>query len=54
MWKKKKGDKQAKLRSRWGHGIVGVRKRSGEIWVATKKGDIISVRTVKRIPDEER
>lgn len=55
LWKKKKGDKQAKLRSRWGHGIfVGVRKRSGEIWVATKKGDIISVRTVKRIPDEER
>ena len=33
---------------------MGVRKRSGEIWVATKKGDIISVRTVKRIPDEER
>ena len=54
MWKKK-GDKQAKLMSRWGHGIfVGVRKRSREIWVATKKGDVISVRTVKRILEAER
>lgn len=43
LWTKNKGGKQAKLRSRWGQGIfVGVRKRSGEIWVALS------------IPDEER
>ena len=33
---------------------MGVRKRSGEIWVATKTGEIKSVRSVKRIPEEER
>ena len=56
LWKKKrKGNKQAKLRSRWGHGIfVGVRKKSGELWVATKTGEVRSVRAVKRILEEER
>lgn len=55
LWKKKKGDKMAKLRSRWAHGVfVGVKKKSGEMWVATKNGEIKNVRTVKRIPEEER
>ena len=54
LWKKKKADKQAKIRSRWAHGIfVGVRKRSGEMWVATKAGEIKSVRSVNRIPEEK-
>ena len=55
LWKKKKADKQAKIRSRWAYGIfVGVRKRSGEMWVATKVGEIKSVRAVRRIPEGER
>ena len=55
LWRKKKGDKMAKLRSRWAYGIfVGVRRRSGELWVADKKGEIVKVRAVKRIPKEDR
>ena len=55
LWKKKKTDKQAKISSRWAHGVfVGVRRRSAEMWVATKAGEIKSVRAVKRIPEEER
>ena len=55
LWKKKQADKQAKIRSRWAHGIfVGVRKRSGEMWVATKSGEIKSVRAVRRMPEEAR
>ena len=55
LWRKKKGDKMAKLRSRWAYGIfVGVRRRSGELWVANKRGEIVKVRAVKRIPFEDR
>jgi hypothetical protein len=55
LWRKKKGDKQAKLRSRWAYGVfVGVRRRSGELWVVTKAGDVRKVRAVKRIPKEDR
>ena len=55
LWRKKKGDRMAKLRSRWSFGIfLGVRRKSGEMWVATKTGEIVKVRAVKRIPVETR
>ena len=46
----------AKIRSRWAYGIfVGVRRRrSGELWVANKKGEVVKMRAVKRIPLEDR
>ena len=34
--------------------FVGLRERSGELWVATKTGEVRNVRAVKRIPEEER
>lgn len=55
LWRKKKADKMAKIRSRWAYGIfVGVRRRSGELWVVNKNGEVMKVRTVKRIPKEDR
>ena len=55
MWRKKKGDKMAKLRSKWAYGIfLGVRRKSGELWVANKRGEIMKVRAVQRIPEEDR
>ena len=43
-----------KINSRWEFGIfVGVRKRSGEVWVAVK-GKVLSARLVRRIPVEHR
>jgi hypothetical protein len=47
-------DKLQKINARWEFGIfVGVRRRSGEVWVAVK-GKVMSVRSVRRIPVEER
>ena len=55
LWRRRKEAKMAKIRSRWEYGIfVGVRRRSGELWVANEEGEIIKVRAVKRIPKEER
>ena len=55
LWKLPKKDKMAKLRERWCYGIyVGVRRRSGEFWVADKDGDLHHVRSVRRILIEER
>ena len=55
LWRKKRANKMAKLRSRWAYGIsVGVRTKSGELWVADKRGEIQKVRTAKRIPKEDR
>ena len=55
LWRKKKADKMAKLRSRWSYGIfVGVRRKSGEMWIATKNGEVVKARAVKRIPSEDR
>ena len=55
LWRKAKGDKMAKLRSRWAYGIfVGVRRKSGELWVANKRGEIMKARAVKRIAKEDR
>ena len=43
-----------KIRSRWAYGIfVGVRRRSGELWVVNKKGEVVTVRAVKRTPTED-
>ena len=55
MWKTRMGEKQAKIRARWAYGIfVGVRRKSGEVWVATEDGGIQKVRSVRRIPVEDR
>ena len=52
---KPKKNKLAKIRSRWEYRIfVGVRRRSGEFWVALKEGGVRAVRTVRRIPEEHR
>lgn len=51
LYKVKVKKKLEKINTRWEFGIfVGVRRRSGEVWVATK-GQLISVRS---IPMEER
>ena len=43
-----------KISSRWEYGIfVGVRVRSGDLWVATKAG-VNKARSVRRIPEEDR
>ena len=54
LYKKKAKAKMEKINSRWEYGIfVGVRQRSGELWVATQEG-VRKVRSVRRIPIEER
>ena len=46
--------KMEKINARWEYGIlVGVRRRDWEVWVAVK-GKILSARSVKRIPVEQR
>ena len=45
---------QAKIEARWEPGIfVGVRQRSGEMWVSVK-GKVFAVRSVRRLPVDER
>ena len=54
MYKVHVKDKFEKLNPRWEYGVfVGVRRRSGEVWVATKSG-LVKARSVRRIPIEER
>ena len=54
LYKLKEDGKQAKIRSRWDHGIfVGVRARSGEVWIATSE-KTFSVRSVRRLPEDQR
>ena len=54
LYKVKIKDKLQKINTRWEFGIfVGVRRRSGEVWVAVK-GKLMVVRSVRRIPVEER
>ena len=44
-----------KINARWQYGVfIGVRRRSGEIYVATEDGTIKCARTVRRIPESER
>ena len=54
LYKVKPKDKQEKINSRWEYAIfIGVRRRSGELWVAVKDS-VFAVRSVRRIPVEER
>ena len=54
MWKKKPKLKMDKIGSRWEYGIfLGIRPRSGEVWVATEEG-VMKARSVKRIPIDDR
>ena len=50
FYKKKIGNKMDKISSRWELGIfVGVRAKSGELWIATKEG-VVKARSVRRLP----
>ncbi len=43
-----------KISTRWEYGIVvGIRQRSGEVWIATEDG-VKTARSVRRIPPEDR
>ena len=54
LWKKRAGQKMDKISSRWSYGIfVGVRSRSGELWVADKDG-VHKVRSVRRLAQQDR
>ena len=54
LYKVKPTAKLEKINSRWEFGIfVGVRRRSGEVWIAVK-GKVLSARSVRRIPAEHR
>jgi len=55
LWMKRTKEKMEKINPRWEYGIfIGVRRRSGEVFVATKEGEIKRVRSVRRIPEEQR
>ena len=56
LWKYHPGKKMEKLNARWGYGLFwGVKSRSGElIIVDSESKEIKYVRTVKRIPEEQR
>ena len=54
LYKVRPKEKMEKINARWEYGIfVGVRRRSGELWISMKD-KIIAVRSVRRIPKEER
>ena len=54
LYKVKAQTKQEKINSRWEYGIfIGVRRRSGELWIAIKD-KVFAVRSVRRIPIEDR
>ena len=54
LYKVKPKDKNEKINPRWEYGIfVGVRRRSGELWIAIKD-HVFAVRSVRRIPIESR
>ena len=54
LYKVKPKDKNEKINPRWEYGIfVGVRRRSGELWIAIKD-QVFAVRSVRRIPIESR
>ena len=55
LWKKVGGSKAEKFRGRWDYGIfIGVRRRSGEFWIADKEGQVQAIRSVRRLSVEER
>ena len=48
------GAKMEKINARWDYGVfVGVKRASGEVWVATEEGTK-AARSVRRIPKEQR
>ena len=51
-----KGQKMEKINARWGYGLfIGVRVRSNELLVVDEETkDIKCVRTVRRVPEEQR
>jgi hypothetical protein len=54
LWRKRSGQKMNKINSKWEYGIfVGVRPRSGELWVATQDG-VYKTRSVRRMSKEDR
>ena len=54
LYKVKQTAKLEKVNSRWEVGIyVGVRRRSGKEWIVVK-GKVLSARSVRRIPVEQR
>ena len=56
LWKARPaGPYMQKIETMWGRGIVvGVMRKSGEVIIATDEKTIKVVRTVKRVPEEER
>ena len=54
LYKQKSEAKAAKIRSSWDYGIfVGVRPKSGEVWIATTAATF-PVRSVRRLPPDQR
>ena len=54
LYKVRPKDKQEKINTRWEYGIfVGVRRKSGEVWISVKD-KVFGVRSVRRIPVEDR
>ena len=54
LYKVRPKEKDQKILARWQHGIfVGVRRRSGELWISVKD-KVFAVRSVRRIPEEHR
>ena len=54
LYKVKPKDKMEKINARWEYGVfVGVRRKSGEVWISIKD-KVFAVRSVRRIPKEER
>ena len=55
LWKIPKKKKMAKMKQRWAYGIfLGVRRKSGEVWVASENGEVRKGRAVRRIPVAKR
>ena len=54
LYKLKREPKLEKIKDRWWHSIfLGIRRRTNELWVGTEEG-VESVKSVKRIPVEQR
>ena len=54
LYKVKLGGKLEKINARWEYGIfVGVRTKSGEVWIATRE-KLLLASSIRRIPVEQR
>ena len=60
VWFKKRYKKSgtfegAKMKSRREEGtMVGVRTKSGQLWIAREKGEIVKTRRVRKMPEDQR